>query len=410
MKTMKLISNQINPNFTLLDSLHAVASLGFGASHKKLDLKFEQKFLPAGRQVSKNILFTNTARSALGLICDTVRPDPSKKIGIPAFICAVVATPFLSRGYEIEWIDTDDNGLIDPADFKKKAANISLVVVPHVFGQLAPLQAIKDIAELHDIFVVEDGAHAIRQFLPRFKTIADAQILSFGREKVISCVSGGALIWPDNSPFAASFLSLKANLKKPRLSWVIRHALQPLIFSLSLPWWQQGGKVIPWLARKIKLLPLAVTPAERLGTEDISVTALGLPQKRILARQLKLHEPRIIHAQAMALAWQETLEPLIEPQKFSINGNAFRGLMVLAAPHYKEDLLLNLKKRQAPYHLNDWDGVPISPKGVTYKNFNYRPGQCKNAEYFARCYLTFPTNIRTNKADIKAFAKYVRPA
>ncbi len=401
---MKLISNQINPNFTFLDSLHALSSLVCGVSHKKLGSIFEQKFC------TKNILFTNTARSALGLICDTVQPDRNKKIGIPAFICAVVATPFLSRGYQIEWIDTDDKGLIDPKDFEQKAANIGLVVVPHVFGQLAPLQAIKDIAELHDIFVVEDGAHAIRQFMPRFKAIADAQILSFGREKVISCVSGGALIWPDNSPFNTSFLKLKTSLKKPRLSWVIRHALQPLIFSLSLPWWQQGGKVIPWLARKASLLPLAVTPTEKSGAEDIPVSALGLPQKRILIRQLKRHEPRIIHAQAMALAWQETLEPLIESQKFSINGNAFRGLMVLTAPHYKEDLLLNLKKQQAPYHLNDWDGVPISPKGVAYKNFNYRPGQCKNAEYFARCYLTFPTNIRTNKADIKAFAKYVLPA
>lgn len=401
---MKLISNQINPNFTFPDSLHALSSLVFGASHKKLDPFFEQSFC------TKNILFTNTARSALGLICDTVHPDPSKKIGIPAFICAVVATPFLSRGYEIEWIDTDENGLIDPQDFAKKAAHISLVVVPHVFGQPAPLQAIKDIAEFHNIFVVEDGAHAIRQFMPRFKTIADAQILSFGREKVISCVSGGALIWPDHSPFADAFSKLKTNLKKPSLNWVIRHALQPFIFSVSLPWWQHGGKVIPWLARKINLLPLAVTPSEKSGQEDITMAALGLPQKRILARQIAQHESRIIHAQAMALAWQETLVPLVKNQDFFIKGNAFRGLMILAAPHYKEALLLSLKKQHAPYHLSEWDGVPISPKGVRYKYFNYRPGQCKNAEYVARCYLTFPTNIRTNKADIKAFAKYVLPA
>lgn len=401
---MKLISNQINPNFTLLDSLHALSSLVFGFSHKKLDSFLEQNFC------TKNILFTNTARSALGLICDTVQPDPSKKIAIPAFVCAVVATPFLSRGYEIEWIDTDDNGLIDPQDFEKKAANISLVVVPHVFGQLAPLQAIKNVAELHDIFVVEDGAHAIRQFMPKFETIADAQILSFGREKVISCVSGGALLWPDHSPFATSFSQLKANLKKSSLSWIIRHTLQPFIFSVSLPWWQHGGKIIPWLARQIKLLPLAVTMAEKIGQEDIPVTALGLPQKRILARQIAQHEHRIIHAQAMALAWQETLNPLIENQNFFIKGNAFRGLMVWAAPHYKEDWLLSLKKQKAPYHLSEWDGVPISPKGVSYKYFNYRPGQCKKAEYFARCYVTFPTNIRTNKADIKAFAKYLLPA
>jgi dTDP-4-amino-4,6-dideoxygalactose transaminase len=399
---MKLVSNQINPHFTLLDSLHAVGSLVIGQGHTKLDSFFEQEFY------TKNIVFTNTARSALGLICDTVNPDKGKRIALPAFICAVVATPFLARGYEIEWIDTDDNGLIDVEDFKAKAGKVSLVVVPHIFGQLSPLKAIKEIAVEHDIFVVEDSAHAIRQFLPHYKPLADAQILSFGREKVISCVSGGALIWPENASYHQAFSALKNKLRKPSLSWVFRHALQPLIFSLSLPWWHHGGKIIPWLARKIKLLPLAVTSAEKKGLEDFPVTALGLPQKRILARQIELHEVRTIHAQAMALAWCQTLEPNFPTENFIIPTNAFRTLMLAKAPHTKEDLLFELKQAQAPYHLSDWDGVPISPQGVHYKKFFYRPGQCPSAEYFARTYLTFPTNIRTNKADIKAFAKYVK--
>ncbi len=401
---MKLVSNQINPHFTFVDSLHALGSLLIGKSNQRLDFIFEQYFC------TKNIVFTNTARSALGLICDTVRPDPDKKIAIPAFVCAVVATPFLQRGYEIEWIETDENGLIDPEDFERKAAHVSLVVVPHVFGQAAPLAEISEIAQRHDIFVVEDGAHLIRQFLPNFKMMADAQILSFGREKVVSCVSGGALLWPDNSPFKEKFSALRSSLKKPNPAWIFRHAVQPLIFSLSLPWWQQGGKIIPWLARKLKILPLAVTPTERLGREDIKIRQLGLPQKRILARQLNLWDRRTIHAQAMALAWEEVLSAFFKDQAITIPPLAFRVLLKMKTPSQKEDLLYTLKKMQAPYHLNDWDGVPISPSGVHYKTFNYRPGQCPKAEYFARTYLTFPTNTRTLKADVKAFAKYLKPA
>gem|GEM_PF-5161704 len=115
---VKLVSNQINPHFTLADSLHAVASIFVGKFNKSLESTFEDTFQ------TQNIVFTNTARSALGLICDVVRPDITKKIGIPAFVCAVVATPFLARGYEIEWIETDQNGLIDVKDFEAKATNI----------------------------------------------------------------------------------------------------------------------------------------------------------------------------------------------------------------------------------------------------------------------------------------------
>ena len=399
---MKLISNQINPHFTLLDSVHALGSLMAGSSHKKLNTFFKQKFK------TQNLLLTNTARSALGLICDTVKPDKRKKIGLPAFICAVVATPFLERGYEIEWIDTDDNGVINVDDFKTKATNISLVVVPHVFGFLAPLKSVKDVCKAHGIFLVEDGAHAIRQFLPGFKPVADAQILSFGREKVISCVSGGALIWPENSPYHADFLALQSTLPKAPLTWSVQLALQPFIFSLSLPWWAAGGKIIPWLCRKLKLLPLAVTAAERSGHEDIPITQLGVAQKRILARQLQQHDVRMIHAQAMALAWQDVLSELEDQADFSIPANAFRARLVFKAPHYRQDLVEKLTQQKAPFHLSDWDGVPISPRGVKYKAFGYRPGQCPNAEYFARTYLTFPINVRTHKANIKAFAKYVQ--
>ncbi len=398
---MKLISNQINPHFNLADSFHAVGSLILGSNHKKLTPTFDSFFQ------TQNYVLTNTARTALGLICDTVKPDPSKRIALPAFICAVVATPFISRGYEIEWIDTDENGLIDINDFAAKAAQVSLVVVPHVFGQAAPLPEIKTIAQQHDIFVVEDGAHLIRQTRPRFKTIADAQILSFGREKVISCVSGGALLWPEKSPYAAAFSQLQKTLKHPGLFWTIKHALQPLIFSLSLPWWQRGGKIVPWLALKLKVLPLAVTSNEKKGHESVKLKRLALAQKRMLARQIQLFDQRTIHAQAMALSWKETLKKLFPDAKIIIPNLAFRVILVGPGPHTKEDLCFKLESQKSAYHLRDWDGVPISPKGISYKAYGYRPGQCPKAEYYARTYLTFPTNQRVSKADIKAFAKSV---
>jgi len=177
-----------------------------------------------------------------------------------------------------------------------------------------------------------------------------------------------------------------------------------------LPWWHFGGKVIPWLCRKLKLLPLAVTQSEKKGFEDVPVTRMSVVQKRILARQLKLWDNRLLHAQAVALAWKENLKLALPESQIIIPNLAFRTLVKLKHVTDKEDFEYQLKQSNAPYHLDDWQGVPISPQGISYKQFGYRPGQCKQAEYFARTYLTFPTNIRTQKADTKHFAKYLSRA
>ena len=136
---IKLISNQLSPNFTFADALHATRQIF--SMNKKFDQSFEAFF------GTKNYLLTNTARTALACLADTIKIPKTKKIGIPAFICAVVATPFLERGYEICWIDTDENGLISSTDFEKKSDEIGLVIVPHIFGQRAPIGEISKIAK-----------------------------------------------------------------------------------------------------------------------------------------------------------------------------------------------------------------------------------------------------------------------
>ncbi len=387
--SVKLVSNQISPNLGVKDIFSA-----WFMSGKNLDTIFEQNFY------TKNYILTNAARTSLGIIADVVNPNKKKKIGLPAFICAVVATPFLSRGYAIEWIDTDENGLIDLKDFEKKSNNISLLVVPHIFGQPAPLKAIMQIAKSKQIFVIEDGAHLIRQLSePHFEFITDAQILSFGREKVVSCVSGGALIWPEGSPYASGFADY--GLLKPSFGQQFRLACQPLIFGLSLPWWHLGGKIIPWIFRTINFLPLAVTPAEKEGQEDLPELQLGNFQKKLLAHQLKIFEHQNIHAQALALKWQETLEDLFPEAEIIRPPNAFRVITKNLPQEAKTKI-----SALTSFNLRDWDGVPISPNGVNLKKFGYTKGQCPNAEKLAQIYVTFPTNKRTSKKDLTAFAKF----
>ena len=120
---MKLVSNQISPHFLLTDSFHAVRQIFVGKKDITIQLK---QFLR-----TENVKFFNSARTALAEIVRIVGPalKDEKKIGIPAFSCAVMATPFLTAGREICWIDTDEHGNISYKDFEKKSDQLGMVLV-----------------------------------------------------------------------------------------------------------------------------------------------------------------------------------------------------------------------------------------------------------------------------------------
>lgn len=380
----KLVSNQISPNLTLTDGLLGRCYLPWIKSKKSAD--FSDTF------GTTNYLLTNAARTALGLIVEVLNPPKTKKIGIPAFICGVVATPFLEAGYQIEWIDTDKNGVISYDDFVKKSAEISVLVCPHIFGQKVALKKFYEHCQTKNIFLIEDCAHSWE--LGSKIQYADARILSFGREKVYSCVSGGALIWNENHKKSADFSAL--TLPTADVIWTWKHLFQPIIFSLALPWWRAGGKILPWLAQKAKLLPLAVTKKEKNGREDFPKTALPYPLQKILKRQFKRSQKTQKHREFIARQWEHLLPQVFPNAEVKNPPNFFRTIL------RTEDAANIIQQAQKHgFHLRDWDGVPISPTGVDLKKFGYTKGQCPNAEKFATSYVTFPTNIRVTKEDTK---------
>ena len=385
----KLLSNQICPNLRLSDALYLWAQLPRIWSKKQLD--FSSEF---GTQ---NYLLTNSGRTALGILMSELKLPKEKKIGIPAFCCAVMATPFITAGYKIQWLDTDEQGMIDPTQVEKFKKDLSLLLIPHIFGQRAPIKEILEIIQSEEIITVEDCAHSLPSSGRSTEADTNYKILSFGREKVISCVSGGALLWKDASPFALH----SHQLQKPKTSWTLSHMLQPLIYSLSLPWWYQGGKIIPILTQKLKLLPKAVTASEKKGAEDFPQAKLPFPLQKLLKRQFNHVSKTCKHRTQIAADWSKILEKTYTASQIITPPNALRLILKLKTPEEKQKILSQFKSRGLL--LNDWDGVPISPSGVKLPAFGYKKGLCPNAEDYAAAQITFPTSIRIKSKNLKKF-------
>ncbi len=383
----KVISNQISPNLNLSDFWTGLKSI-----FNKKNINFTKYFN------SKNYLLTNAARSGITEIIKTLNlPKEKRTVGIPAFTCAVTASPFLTKDYKIIWLDTDKNGLLDPNDLAQKADQISVLLAPHIFGQKLDLEKIQKICTEKNIFLIEDCAHRF----DKKNNNADVKLLSFGREKVFSCVSGGAITWADNSPFKNKFEKIK--LPPAKLNWTLRHLLQIFVLSIALPTWNFGGKIWAAVWSKSKFLPRAVTPGEKQGFEDFPISQLPTAQQAILLSQFKKENKIFVHKKEIANLWKNTCAKLFPEAEIIIPNNYFR--VILKFPNQKSRDEILKKATKYGFLIREWDGEPIAPNGTNLAKFGYTKGTCPNAEHFAQTYLTLPTNMRVKPEDVKRFEK-----
>lgn len=386
----RLISNQINPHFTFWEALRAASWLFRSTPKGAVD------FSPYFK--TPNYILGSRARDLLREAIIITKPDKAKKIGAPAFICAVAVLPFIAEGYEIEWLDTDENGVLSVDEFKSKAAGLSAVLVPHVFGQEAPLKAIYDVAKAqpHEVLVIEDGAHHWRT--TEMNAYFDLKFLSFGREKVVSCVSGGALIWPENSQWSDKLS--QCMLPSPPKRWERQHLIQPLVYSIALPWWHLGGKVLPMICLKLGILPMAVTKDERFAEWTSKSYGLSYKLQQVLKSKIKRLPKELERRSLISDTWVNRFKEASARFELVQPSSSFRVILKNLSP---KDL--TKIRRNKSWHLAEWNGNPIGPAGVDTSGYGYKAGACPNAEKFAQNHCTLPTHRRVKVRDIDHFFK-----
>ena len=109
-------------------------------------------------------------------------------------------------------VDVDpDTFNIDPAAIERAITPKTKAIIPvHLFGQCADMHAIKEIAEKHNLFVVEDTAQAIGAEYSCYNsgnvkkagTLGDIGCTSFFPSKNLGCYGDGGAIFTNNDDLA----------------------------------------------------------------------------------------------------------------------------------------------------------------------------------------------------------------
>ncbi|RIW12275.1 dTDP-4-amino-4,6-dideoxygalactose transaminase [Algoriphagus lacus] len=146
-------------------------------------------------------LLTTSCTDALEMAAILLDIQPGDEVILPSFTFVSSANAFVLRGAKIVFIDSKpdhpnlDESLLEELITPKTKA----IVVVHYGGLACEMERIMDIAERHNLFVVEDAAQAIDSFYKgkALGGIGHLACFSFHETKNIQCGEGGMLVVND---------------------------------------------------------------------------------------------------------------------------------------------------------------------------------------------------------------------
>lgn len=148
----------------------------------------------SARNNGREVIFTQSGRSAIRLAAEVWNIGNSDEILVPAYNCGSEISPFLGLGAKIKMYRVDKNAKIDIGDLLNRlTSNTRVVVVTHYFGRPSELGHLADICSERQIMLLEDCALSL--FSRGIGHLGDAAI--FSPRKSIPTCDGGILALRD---------------------------------------------------------------------------------------------------------------------------------------------------------------------------------------------------------------------
>ena len=128
---------------------------------------------------------------------------PGDKVAVPTFTFVASVNPIRYVGAEPVFVDSDAGRRCNSVRRTLPARPSGIVcvrsIVPHLYGQMADMDAICEIARRHGLLVIEDSAEAIGSRIGgrHAGTFGDVGTFSFFGNKTITTGEGGMVVSND---------------------------------------------------------------------------------------------------------------------------------------------------------------------------------------------------------------------
>ncbi len=150
----------------------------------------------------KKVFLTTSCTDALEMSAILCNIQPGDEVIMPSFTFVSSANAFVLRGATIRFADTYINyPNIDPIAIEQLITQkTKAILVVHYGGVACNMDAVMEIANRHNLLVVEDAAHAIDSYYKGkpLGSIGHFGTFSFHETKNIICGEGGMLVVNDD--------------------------------------------------------------------------------------------------------------------------------------------------------------------------------------------------------------------
>jgi len=205
-------------------------------------LDFEKEYAKATE--SKFCISTSNGTASVLLALQAIGLKPGDEvITVPnTFIATTESVTFL--GCKVKFVDVEEKTLLmDPDLLEKQITEKTKAIIPvHLFGQMADMEKIKEIADKHGLKVIEDAAQA---HFATFKGkqpgyYGDIACYSFFPAKNLGCFGDGGGITTNNDEYAKKMAMLRDHGRVSKYEHLMEgfnfrlDALQAAILSVKL--------------------------------------------------------------------------------------------------------------------------------------------------------------------------------
>jgi len=410
-----MIAISLAPNFTKRDAWFS------------LKLLFSPRSFISGRATSilkdklkdklgvSDVHLVTSARWGLYEILKSLDLPKDSEVLVQSFTCVSVPGPILWAGLKPVFVDIIPKMLtMDPEDLEKKISEKSKVlIIQHTFGVPALLDELIAIAKKNNLIVVEDCAHTIGADYKGGKlgTFGDAAFFSFGRDKAISSVFGGAVAI-NNKERLEKLADNLEKLPEAKNMWIAQQLLHPILFEFIIKplYFVVGiGKIKLVCFQRLGILSKAIISKEKHGGVPAFPSA-KLPNALASLALFQLERLDFFNAKRQKVGDTYTRElgqlvgdDFVLPEVPSESKPYYLRYTIQTSK--AKQIFAEAKRRKIL--LGDWYEI-VAPKDTDLSTINYKKESCPAAERVAQNVLNLPTYPSMTDGDVKIIIDLIR--
>lgn len=398
----KPIFNSLGSNYTW-DFARLALKSWLTAKTSSLD-KLEQALL--SNWPGKQIILTAKGRDAIELGLRGLGIGVGDFVMTQAFSCVAVEEAIIRAGARPIYYDLAQASLapsINSLEAARQAwlkqnvhlSSIKSIILQFSLGTPAEIKEIALWCRKHQIKLIIDLAQSVGGVDEQERLLgltADVIVFSFGRDKILDSVSGGAVIFQKttNANLHSKVTSVAGSLE------VLKNASYPFLTNVIRSSFGFGvGKVL------LKLLNATgwfYSPVIASHSEPYALHPL---YAELVLHRLTTWQMELKHRRQVAAIYHAKLASFSPLKDMDIvNGANQRYAVLVDDP---AQFVAYMKKHQI-YISDRWYRAPVD-SGSLARPTLYQPGSCPNAEKLSQQIVNLPTHINVNLQDAKRIAK-----